>query len=410
MMDPLLYKYLGFFKNLFYFTEKITKWIYKGIGNIRLKRLIEKYQLGLLMINNNRALYEKLLCNFYQGDWSASGLSKVNYSFSDLRYSRTLPIARLTSKDLNFRFINLPPEIQSYASHIQAAKRVVEPQKLRIENNPIYYIHSISGNSINFGITEFEHYRFSSGYLFDELVLSIGRKKSILGIDKKILPTRNSLLPNYSSILKFDKRICVGGIVCLFCYTDQDGGLTLVLGSRTTKLSDEPGVMTVVPKGFHQPEVSQESQLDPVESLYREIHEELFQGPDKTHGNMYTKSYASEPAVYEISQHYKPYFLGLTFDLEKGNYHLSYLIVIDDRRWFEDHRQKMKLNFEFQVTGQGQQCSPAIPISDSSRIISLLHERKWSPTAYFTFVEGLRYIDENFQKLMFTLPRLSENS
>lgn len=141
--------------------------------------------------------------------------------------------------------------------------------------------------SLEFSLTSFNLYRFTSGLLDDEIKESLanydGNVSHIIRDRKKSLPVREALLPNVGSINDLSSRFCVGGPAVVFAMARgvPYNYFLILLQIRSAQVTDSPGRLAVLPQGFHQPLLNHpESEVNLSWTVYKEVFEEIYGGEE----------------------------------------------------------------------------------------------------------------------------------
>lgn len=288
-------------------------------------------------------------------------------------------------------------ELADEVAHWQAAR-------LSVWDEPLYTIHHIQGAAaITFRLTRFLIYRATYGSVHDELALAIATH-DLEEIKKRrdaLLPKRKRFLGSAEGLLNFHDRLCVGGPIVLFAARTEDDDLSLILQRRSFQVSDEPGVFTVIPKAFHQPLVSAWEEVDIPSTIYRECYEELFGGEDRPGGQRHISHqfYLAEcPAVAKLynQPNHTLQPLGVIWDLLRGNYHVAYCLYVHEQEWWNQFHRQMRVNWEVD-----EKIEPVTKASDLAALNELISRTDWAAEAYFTFIEGLRWLSGVDEKIAY---------
>jgi len=420
---------------------------YKKINDFLIRRrnrqIKDRHRKGWQMMTaeSNKGL-TRLLLDHYSGTNSAD-LVYLGYEYKNMEYreyplvtAKDLLLLSSKSKKTNYKFFDGQPFQSMLVNNIDlnSAKKYLEIVGLNFWDSPIYSLYSIEQDlssveftSCNYNNLRFQAYRYSFGSLSDELAQSVAK----YGIEKlrkkwkrldRYWPKRKKLLASADDVVSkigtsyYCNRICAGGTLALFVMDTQENGITdtaFVIQRRSQKVSDEPGVFSVVPKSFHTPSVDIRKEVNPINSIYREIYEELFGGEDKPEklGYVMPYYYRSQSSgvnalMEDNGNNHELVPLGILWDLVQGNFHMSYLFYIKDISWWNKYKDQLRVNWEVD-----EEVTPLIKLSETEKIIELIRDTNWAADSYFTFVEGLRWLCKTRkikgrQKILELLPTL----
>lgn len=390
------------------FTRIITFWDLI-VHIFKLRKLIlqgrdfyysQLYKIGLEKYETNRKENTSNLIKKYSAIKS-NKYSFVSYQYLHTNYYRELALVcnNTIINEPNYFYLDNSREVdmQDYNRN----KKIVDALKLELRNDPIYYIDHINEGNLYFSITEFFNYRFTNGVLPEELYIETGRSsKKTLPLNKiNKLKNRKKYMPDIDSIFDFENRLCTGGVQVLFCFKIEDS-YNILIRKRSNLVSDEQGRYTVIPRAFHQPLFKKAEEHQPKNTIFREIYEEIFDGPETNELNLAKAPFFINKAIQSVSDTATIDFLGMTWDLELGNYHLSYLVFVNNSSWYSSYGNYMKLNWEYKPNDSIDGLEyPIIDIQNQSRVLSLLEDKKWSHQSLFTFIEGIRVLRDKYNIL-----------
>jgi hypothetical protein len=377
--------------------------------------LREKYMHGRSIRRHERAAFVRALYSYYS---QSPGLDAISYDLSRDN-QRQLQLVRLSQSDL-------PPSDPGYLGEFSAgeleldrpeeiaADRVAEWLELGIKvwDRPTYSLSGFSGDGRpGFRLTQFVTYRSTFGALEDEVLVALGETGCVRAAFEaaaapRRLGRRFTFMPNAESLLDTRSRLCIGGPLVLFAVLGQQE-LQFLVQRRSPDVSDEAGQLTVVPKAVHQPEVDPKLESDLEATIWREVHEELMGGeePSSRLRPIVPDWYlAACPLLDELINGkkftLKP--LGFVLDLVRGNFHAGYVLLIRDQQWFDRAKRDMRMNWEFSGHESPLNRFPGRDLN------ALIYAEDWAPEAYWTFIEGLRWIarTEGLKDLERQLPAL----
>ena len=374
----------------------------------------ERFRNGMRYISSHRQDVVRFLHGYYQAS------SSLHTEAQTIRYSglnnepHDLPL--ITRENLIYQNNNNLEVKSAYSD-----ETIVTPQlspdeiireivnwtasKLQIWDDPLYTINKLEDTlKITFRLTRFLNYRVSYGSVADELAVAIATH-GIAELSRSfgsLLPKRNRFLGSLDAFLNFSTRLCVGGVTVLFAARTEDNDIDIILQRRSLHVSDEPGSFTVIPRAFHQPVINPLKEVDVPTTIYRECYEELFGGEAEPDQRRHISSHyflTQCPGVAElyVGQNGKNHYLqplGIVWDLVKGTYAIAYCLYVHDPEWWQKYQHGIRVNWEVDT-----KVEPVVRLSQTNLIHNLIQRREWAPEAYFTFIEGLRWLAQNEKKL-----------
>ncbi len=294
-----------------------------------------------------------------------------------------------------------PPEAQVPKESVAHLLASIEQMGLRIWNAPIYRLIdldlSTSHLAASFALDEFLRYRFTIGLLLDELVQALVATdfsiEKTVSSKTELLPLRQQLLPDGSGLLNFRGRMCAGGLAVLFAMArpEPHNDFVIPIQRRSRLVADAQGMLSVIPKAFHQPMVDSYAELNPSFTAYRELYEELFSGEEVEKGVRRLKVdwffQECEPLRW-FRDHKGAYNFECTsfgINLVSGNYEFGGLLAVRDEDFWRRYGHLLVTNWEVSEA-EGLLVSS----SDPQQLSELIRMPEWAGEGLFSFAEGLR--------------------
>jgi transcriptional regulator with XRE-family HTH domain len=292
----------------------------------------------------------------------------------------------------------------------------IEAKSLEIYDSPIFRLRQLDlcrGRlSATFSTDSFLHYRLSTGLLADEVTGALAQTRSthdLLAASNKHMPLRAQVLPHGGALADFDNRVCSGGVLTLLAIArpKPHNDFVVLAQRRSAAVSDSPGLLSVIPKAFHQPSVLPHSQalaseVAPSATMYRELFEEVLGGrevelADRDLRPMWFVD-KSKPLRWlrERPDSYQALCVGLGINLLSGNYEIGTLLVIHDPKFWRAFEQVLRPNWE---VAHLIRCStlPAPSASPQRGLSGLIRASdEWTSEGLMVLVEGLAYLKRQF--------------
>lgn len=257
-------------------------------------------------------------------------------------------------------------------------------------NNALYRLAGLdisTGHLVaDFGCTDFAAYALTADLLETEL------RDAVRDPRRMPTPLRDAWLPTAEAGLAFDRRVCVGGPVCLVAIADKDQ-YHLLVQERSARVLNVTGTLAVIPKAFHQPTVDPYGETAISTTLERELEEELLGRPDLE--QLSTGSArraaplhplnASAPLQW-LHAHREAWQMECTafgINMVSGNYEFACLVVINDSTWWAHYGHLLEANWEAMRLHRFSSL-------DSAGLVDLIGDPRWSNEGLFAFIEGLR--------------------
>jgi hypothetical protein len=313
-----------------------------------------------------------------------------------------LPATEQTERS-KFSYLAPPPPLYDEA-RIFAACELVELMQPRLQDAPIYRLIDVAFTAKHaentFAKDSFLRYRFGAGLIIDELVDGLAKSRyrpaELLDRADSLLPLRNRALPDVASLLHFKDRVCAGGITMVFAVArpKPDRDFVIPLQRRSAIVADGQGMLTVVPRAFHQPSRSLYAEIRPSFSAYREIFEELF-GGEETEAPVrrvrYDWFFSEEPMSWFRANpgSYELTYTCFGLDLVSGNYQFGFLMVIHDETFWDVYGQRMIENWEAEPYGPDP-----ISTKNTAELERCVQDPTWTGEGLLTFVQGIRRLAE----------------
>jgi len=261
-------------------------------------------------------------------------------------------------------------------------------------NNPLYRLTGleIGGGQLaaDFGCTDFAAYALTTDLLETELRDVV--REGVRDPRRASTPLRDAWLPTLEAGLAFDRRVCVGGPVCLVAVADKDQ-YHLLVQERSAQVLNVTGALAVIPKAFHQPTVDPYGETRISTTLERELEEELL-------GRLDLEQLSSESLRHAVPLHplsasapmewlhahpeaWQMECTGFGVNMVSGNYEFSCLVVIHDPTWWTRYGHLLEANWEAMRLCRYSSL-------DTEGLLHLVRDPRWSNEGLFAFIEGLR--------------------
>jgi hypothetical protein len=292
----------------------------------------------------------------------------------------------------------------------------IEAKGLEIYDAPIFRLRELDlrrgGLDATFSPDSFLHYRLSVGLLGDELTGALAHAGSInelLDASHERMPLRAQVLPDGAGIADFDNRVCSGGVLTLLAMArpKPHNDFVVLAQRRGAAVSDSQGLLSVIPRAFHQPSVlphsrALASEVAPSATLYRELFEEVLGGrevevDDRDLQPMWFVD-ESKPLRWlrERPDSYQALCVGLGINLFSGNYEIGTLLVIHDPKFWRAFEQCLRPNWEVAnlircSTRPGPSASPRRGLSGLIQGAEV-----WTSEGLMVLLEGLAYLNQHW--------------
>ncbi len=291
----------------------------------------------------------------------------------------------------------------------------IEQQRIRIWDAPIYRLMSVDFDKnqlhASFAVDEFLRYRFTIGLLQDELIEELISAE--FDLDKMFHPNtrnlrlRDDILPDGQSIINFEGRMCAGGISTFFAMARPEpfNDFAIPVQKRSSNVSDSQGLLSPIPRAFHQPMVDPLSELKLSFTVFRELYEELFGGIESETNVKRLQSdwwlHQSKPIQW-FHEHKGAYIfecICLGIDLLSGNYHFGILLAVRDESFWREFGHQLMTNWEVADSG-----GKLVSSKNYDQVADYTHRVDWTEDA-FIFIEGLKYL-QGIEPERFNIPKL----
>lgn len=289
-----------------------------------------------------------------------------------------------------------------HVSDHRAVDRLAEAAALgvRLTNRPLYRLlgldlrdRVISGRV---GLAHFGVYALTMDLLEGELAdaLSAGRSGD--------LPLRDRHLPDVTSVLDLQGRLCAGGVAGLCAIArpaDAYRGpadYALLIQERSGQVVNAVGRLAVIPKGFHEPlnDVRADARIGA--TLLREMEEELFGRVEVDSTAAVRRAAApmhpgrlSEPMRWLLDEpgRLRTECTGFGLNLVSGNYEFPALVMVEDEEFWLRFGGHIESNWE----SSGLRLFSSL---DGELISKLVLDESWTNEGLFAFLQGLRRLRE----------------
>ncbi len=297
---------------------------------------------------------------------------------------------RLTTRDDRQTPHLSDPQTQSAIDRLAA----VEAGDTMMVNNPLYRLIAINIESgrlqAEFGCTSFASYALTTDLLETELLVQIA--DGLRHPSRMSLPLRDAWLSTARAALAVDRRVCVGGPVCLVAIADGDQ-YHLLVQERSSQVLNVAGALAVIPKAFHQPTVDPHGETHVSTTVERELEEELLGRPDLEQLSIASSKLAAPLHPLNASApmawlHANPdawrmECTGFGVNMVSGNYEFACLVVIHDPAWWSLHGNVLEANWEAMRLHRYSS-------TDYDGVVALIADPRWSNEGLFALLEGLR--------------------
>ncbi len=285
-----------------------------------------------------------------------------------------------------------------------AVDRLAEAALLgvRITNKPLYRLLGIDIRdgvmSGTVGLAPFGVYALTMDMLEHELA---GALTSGAPTGRGDLPLRDRYLPDLTSVLDLQGRLCAGGVACLCAVARPadpyrgEADYALLVQERSGQVLNAAGRLAVIPKGFHEPlrDVRADARIGA--TLYRELEEELFgrtevdsTTPDsRTAAPMHPNRLSAPMRWLTEAPRIRAECTGFGLNLVSGNYEFACLIVIEDEEFWVRFGGDIEANWE----SAGLRVYSTL---DARLLANLAADESWSNEGLFAFLQGLRRLTQ----------------
>lgn len=388
-------------------TEKRNQKIDEEIAN----------RLFLMDQISQNGLMTKALCRYYTDDKLKRG-NLYRYAYSTdgnimegaMAYRQDwVELTIALGQNENEYTLQLPVKYEfpkRYKDKVGDLMIKLEQLKIKIWDAPIYRLGDVNFETnklqATFSIDNFYRFRFTIGLLQDEILDAlIDADLNVEKIDFLFdMPMRNEMLPKGNNFLDFNERVCAGGISTVFAIArpQPDNDFVIPVQKRSSSVSDSRGLLSPIPRAFHQPMVNAKSELKLPSTVYRELYEELFGGVEAEEDVRRLKPdwWLNDSEVIQwLFKHKGAYtFECICFglDLLSGNYHFGILLVIKDEAFWNKFGSQLITNWEV-AEGGGE----LISTKDYNLVKEYTRRVDWTEDI-FVFIESLK-------RLVLTEPR-----
>ncbi|MGH3493141.1 MAG: helix-turn-helix transcriptional regulator [Sciscionella sp.] len=252
----------------------------------------------------------------------------------------------------------------------------------------LYRLLSVGEGCAVFDLVSFAEYAVTADLMEAELLDAVAQQAD--------MPLRERYLPDSASVFDLAGRLCAGGTVTLCAIARgadthrAQPDYALLVQKRSGNVLNAAGRLAVIPKGFHQPLTDPWAEVAPVETVRRELEEELFARAelDNTLGEIRTAdpthpSRLSEPMRW-LAEHdglrIEPTGFGL--NLISGNYEFASLAVVDNEDFWTRYGGMIEANWE--ATGLRTYST-----HDRLALAELVTDESWSNEGLFALLQGI---------------------
>jgi hypothetical protein len=306
----------------------------------------------------------------------------------------------------------------------RAVARLAEAALLgvRITNQPLYRLLGVDIRdgviSGSVGLAPFGVYALTMDMLEQELARAVVSGAPTGGGD---LPLRDRYLPDLTSVLDLQGRLCAGGVACLCAIARPadpyrgEADYALLVQERSGQVINAAGRLAVIPKGFHEPLRDVQADARVGATLYRELEEELFGRvevdstmPDsRAAAPMHPNRLSAPMRWLTEGSRFRAECTGFGLNLVSGNYEFACLIVIDGEEFWARFGGDIEANWE-------SSSLRLYSTLDARLLANLAADESWSNEGLFAFLQGLRrlaHLDtQRVNAPTITLPRLTASA
>lgn len=368
-------------------------------------------RLSALQRINRYALGRHLVQRLYRDRLATSGLEFFSFVIGDRRLQTGI-LARAEWRNLRIPVSSeteratlrdgTRPAFKPTPAEIVDIVSSTELLGLRLWDDPIFRLISVDFGqtvaSTTFSEDRFLRYRFTDGLVIDELTNAL--RTNAFDVNavqmrwRELLPLRDRILPDGEAFLNFPARLCAGGITMLVALARPQGDFAFFVQNRSGTVHDSQGMLSVVPRAFHQGMVAPKMEVAPSFSAFREIYEELFGGEEaeKDVRRIRPDWFFAHPALQWFLHHETDYSLHYTcfgLDAVSGNYQAGFLLAVSDPQYWEEFSHEMLHNWESESRGTWYLSS-----RDAGAIGELIQRPNWTGEGLYTLVQCLRALEE----------------
>ena len=274
----------------------------------------------------------------------------------------------------------------------------VEATGTVLVNNPVFDLNAINidGGRIagELGAAEFAAYALTADLLEGELQSVLAQ--STRNLRHASTPLRDGWLPTIEHALDIRSRLCTGGPVCLVAISEGDH-YRLLVQERSPQVLNGTGMLSVIPKAFHQPLSDMPGDVALSATIERELEEELFGRPDVEQlgaggGRRVAPLHperASGPMrwLHDHPDAWRMECTSFGINMVSGNYEFACLVAVHDPEWWQRFGHLLEANWEADRMH-------SVSSLDADALTQLVDDPRWSNEGLFAFVEGLRRLAE----------------
>jgi len=299
-------------------------------------------------------------------------------------------------------------ELHKYAMHW---KRQLEASKAQERDDTIFWLQSLSLTlttlHAEFAVGRFKGYKYTVGLLETEL-LDVLHKN-----DLQIRPTldglklRDQILRDGQQLLDCDRPGSSGCMVLMaIARPAPDDDYIFLLQQRSKAVTDQVGMLTIIPQAFHSPgqrgdNLCQDWEAQLSQTVLKEVYEEVFGGEERV--GRQKPGYSQEdmhdsPAIQWLVAHPEGWRMELVAHccyLMSGDRDFAVLFAILDpsfwERFYKDYNVR---NTIFKYNWESDDQVKHVSSKDRDGLIELLRTRAWGPEGLFAFVEASKRLRE----------------
>jgi hypothetical protein len=408
--DELFKKLMEIYKNPISFLnviDAIPGETQKEVSRL-LKTIISRKEYNDQIIDHG--MVNKLLVKFYKEEPSSNwqlyssifdSIGKCPYAvfkpllnkYIDLNYAKDL--FKLIINESDFR--EKKKKNDKIIRKNKAKKIALELSGTKIWDAPVYTIDKFpesEGGTFNLSLSSYLSYRLDIGEIQDEIFNYVYRKlqkgKSFKKIFDKIsnsdLPFRLKYGETLDAFCDLSKRDVPVGVEALIAFQRENDYL-FIIQKRAKELSETPGGYAVLPAAIHQHMIDIDKEKHLINTLYREIYEELFGGEEvsgKTRHISHDWYFKSSTSLKELRDQSNVICTGGGMNLNNGFFDFSLLVRVTNSSYWDDHCHKMKTSWEASEID-----NPILSTNQPEKIEQILKKESWLANSRFAFEQGL---------------------
>ena len=410
LVDELIKKFMEIYNsplNFLNFLDTIPGENKKKISE-NYKKLLSRKQYYDQIIEEG--WINKILVKFYENA-SSSNWKLYKSIFDDIGICPFAEFIPLKDKKIDLKYddelFKMYIDESIYHQNKKKYDKIIRENKVKqvalelsgtnLWDSPVYTIRDICATErpqFILSLCSYLAYRLSIGEIQDEIadyiVSKVQRGESFKEIFDNFvahdLQTRLKFGKNIDEFCDFTKRDVPIGMNALLAFKRKKDYL-LVIQKRSRTLSEAPGGYAVLPAAIHQHIIDVDKEKHLLNTLWREIYEELFGGEEvsgKTRHISHDWYFKDFPPLEELRRQATVSFTGAGVNLANGFFDISILVIIPDENFFENYCHKMKTSWESSDID-----NPIISTAEPEKIKSILRRDNWLANSRIGLEQGL---------------------